>query len=161
MSKTTEDFKEILLRFVSSELTSHAGSFIGLSVILFAYLNVISQFYPDRVPFILYFDFSPSAWRYLIIFLILCVIDTFIIYTAVRLAYYGKLATQLIYYVKSTNSSKQLWEKTTSVVNGTTFWKIPLEWYSRGVSSFSKGFGFSFLLGSIFSFILIMTFLFC
>jgi len=159
LRKSTEDLKETLLRFVTAELTSHASLIIGFSIILFAYLNVISQFYPDRVPFILSF-YPSTALRYLAIFLILWVLNTLIMYTLIRLAYYGKLATLIIFYDKTTNSSMKLWKEVTDVVKKATLFKIPMNWYSKGMSIKSIGFWFSLFVGFVMSFILMWTFLF-
>lgn len=159
MSKTTEDFKEILLRFVSSELTSHASGIIGFSIILFAYLNVISQFYPDRIPFTPCF-YHPASTRTLFVFLILWAINTLIIYTLLRVAYYGKIASELIQYDKPTNSSKELWDKVTNEIRKETFFTVPFEWFRKGISSLSIGFWLSLFVSFVVSSILIWTFLF-
>ena len=154
MSKTTEDFKESLLRFTSSELTSHASNIIGFAIILFAYLNVVSRYFqpvPLKPPFCL----SESTLRYIIVFGILWVINTIIIFALGRLAYYGKIATKLIYYDESVDSSAKLWEETTNKVD-----KIPFKWFSKGISVLSIGFWLSLFVSFVVSFILIWTFLF-
>ena len=156
MSQDTENAKGILLRFCSSELTSHASGLIGFSVMLFAYLNVISQFYPDRVPFILSCSLSTSTMRYLVIFGILWAINTFIIYTLGRLAYYGKFAFGLIKYDKPADSSAKLWDSIYTEIGNAKAYK----WFSHGISSMKAGFWLSVCVSFAVSFVLIWTFLF-
>jgi hypothetical protein len=93
LSATTGQIRDTLLRFCSSELTSHASNIIGLSIILFAYFGVVGQLFKERIPFQL--CDVPLTWeslRYVIVFLILSVIIAFIFFAGMRLVYYGKLA---------------------------------------------------------------------
>ena len=149
--------KERLLHFISSQLASHASSLIGFSVMLFAYLNIISQFYPNRIPFTFCFCFATSTFRYLVIFLILWAINTLIIYTLFRLAFYGRLALETFNYEGTASSLKELYNDTVDKVKKRS---RALKWYSKGISAFAEGLWFSLILGFFVSIILIWTFLF-
>lgn len=131
----TEKLKEILLDFVSFELTNHSSASIGLSVMLFAYLNLLSDFYPSRVPFAFRFS-SPESLRHFVIFVILFVINFLIIYIALRLVFYGRLASRILRYDKQVISSRQLLIITVDEVKKTPI----LRWFSRGLLASTKEF---------------------
>lgn len=142
------------MRFVSSQLASHGSYIIGFSVILFAYLDLISRFYPHRIPFSLYI-YLPEALRYLMIFVIFWLIITSLHYTLMRLVFWGSLASIIIHYGKSVESSKQLWKEAIGQI--TKRW---LKWYSTGISAMATGFWLSLLSSFIISLILFWVFLY-
>jgi hypothetical protein len=159
LSDDTERLKEIALRFCYSELTSHSSSIIGFAVILFAYLNVISQYF-ERIPFTLEIHNTPTSWRYLVVWLILSLIIAGIFFNGMRLVYYGKLTNEVIKYEAPFNSIKLLIEGTSKNVQNKRFALLKCDWFGSGASAESEGFWLSFPIGFLVAFIIVWTFLF-
>lgn len=162
LSTNIDKLKDSLLRFTSSELTSHASNIIGLSIILFAYLNVVSRYFTERIPFSLTFSLSEATtWRYTVVFLILWVVNAGIIFSILRLVFYGKFASEIIHYQGTVFSLIELWTKVGDKVKEARFFGLPIRWFSEGISGLSRGLWFSFLVSFLVTAILIWTFLFC
>jgi len=168
LSQDTENAKGILLRFCSSELTSHAGNIIGFSVILFSYLSVASRFFPDIASKFKFYLQNPITnkleWliffcSVLVIFLILSVITTAIIFALFRLCFYGRCSHQTIMHKSSTNTVRELWKEISKEVEDETVFGIPLIWFSRGIADLPTGFAFSVGLSLIVSLVFLGSFL--
>lgn len=184
----TEHSKDTLLHFASSELTSHAGSLLALSVILFTYLSII---FPNfQMSFDLYSAilFKPT-FDYIVIFLIFWVLNSGIIFTAMRLIFYGAYAHAIIVFpedkdrekleaelAKINKKRKELKENelimndlnikhlrdliSTALKEEKFLGIIPYNWFSSGISERkSGGLVFSFALGFLVSKILFFVFL--
>jgi len=163
MRGTEDEIKDNLLRFASSELTSHASNLLGISILLFTYLNVTiqSQYFPK-----IQFPLAESAFNlktvfdYSVIFLIFWVLNTGVFFTVVRLVYYGKYANTIIRYEKPINSLKELHEEVCNRVRNEKFLGVSLGSFSSGVSELSKGFWYSFVIGFILSIVVFSVFFF-
>lgn len=162
LSSTAQQIRDTALRFCSSELTSHASNIIGFSIILFAYFEVVGQFFERRVPFKL--CDVPLTWdslRYFIVFLILSSIIAVIFFAGMRLVYYGKLAHEVIYHKGNVTSLDAFFDTVSTKIHEKKFLGIvPCRWYSSGASEGSVGFWVSFPVGLLISLILMWTFLF-
>ncbi len=160
MNRTTEDVKDSFLSFLSSGLTYYAGTFVGLAVILFTYLNVVIGYFP-RIPLRLEFHLSWLTLRYFFSFLILFVVNAAMIFTLMRLIIYGKLAAQTVLYGKSADSLRQLNEEVVKRIEGIRLFGIlPLRWFFGGIEEYPRGFWLSLGLSCLVSITLMWTFLF-
>jgi len=150
----TEKAKELLLNFISSELSSHSSAFLGLSVILFAYLEVILRIYPYRINCGLCFTI-PEFLRFLVMFGTFWTIMTLMVFTILRLHFLGRLSSRILRHSGEVWSSKQLLDKTVEEVK-----RVPiLRWFSKGVLSSPKGLGCSWVIGLVISLVLFWAFL--
>lgn len=105
----TDKLKESILRFASSELTSHAASFIGLSIILFSYLTFVADRFaavPLSSTIVLN---DKSTFDYMIIFLILWLLISGILFALMRLVYYGHFVYHTINIISGKESLKGLY----------------------------------------------------
>lgn len=169
MSTPLEQSKDTLLKFASSGLSLHASNLIGESVILFAYLNVILS--SDRFPRIEInlnkcIPFRPT-FDYIIIFIIFWILNSGIIFSVMRLIYYGRFAHEIIVFPQSEDDAKNmenikviktLRDKVAINTAKGTFFKIPQKWFSSGIAKLTGGLWFSFGLGFIISKILFFVF---
>jgi len=149
LSGTTERTRETYLRFVSSELTSHAANLIGLSIILFAFLGVVPS---DRVPVII-----NCVSPYSLIFLLLWVISTGIFFAFMRLVYYGQIAHFTITqtFEQQITDLPQLVRQLGETFQGRTIY----DWFGSGISYTSHGFHLSIVVGFIASLFFFITFI--
>lgn len=162
----TDELKESILRFTSSELTSHAANFIGLSIIIFSYLTLAAHRFP-RVPFSFVINLAcKSTWDYMFIFLILWFLNAGIIFALARLMFYGLFAYQTINISNKQEclkkSLKGLYvEISKEVEKRKVFGFVRVAWFKSGVARLSKGLTCSFVLGFITAAILFWTFFIC
>ncbi len=158
-----EESKEVLLSFVSSEITSHAGSILGLAVLLFAYLTAIfdSNYFPKISVNLANIPFRPT-FDYAVIFVIFWVLISGIMYSVMRLIYYGNFANETIHFSEKKGRSlemKELWDEVAANVHKIRgFSIVPMSWFSRGISKDKGGIWFSFGIGFIMSVILFVVF---
>lgn len=151
-----DKLKDILLRFVSSELTSHASNLVGLSIILFAYLDVATRLFPrplkpETCNWVL------SCFSYIMIFLIFWIVNSGIIFTLMRLVFYGHIADKIINYDKDVKTLEKLWNDIGK--NGKEEEQIiPLKWFRSGIARLSRGLIFSFIVGFAVTFLLFLVF---
>jgi len=135
----TERVKESYLRFISSELTSHASNIVGFSIILFAYVNITIEIFkplPLKPEFSLSYHTCIHALRFLLVSVILWLIISIIIFAIMRLIYYGKASYRVITYEISADSLKQLHEKITAKVGKVKIFKvISMGWFEEGIST--------------------------
>ena len=147
----TERTRETYLRFVSSELTSHAANLIGLSIILFAFLSAVPQYFPSRVPAII-----RCVSPYTLVFLLLWIISTGIFFAFMRLVYYGKIAHfTLTHELAHITSLPQLVQQLERDYQG----RRVHDWFGRGISHISPGLYFSIVVGFIASLFFFATFI--
>ena len=157
-TQSLRDLKDTLLKFASSELTSHAANVLAIGVILFSYLNII---YPDfqvecnlSSPLI----FKPT-FNFIVVFCVFWILNSGIIFSTLRLVYYGGIAHEIIYFSGTATDISQLSVAVANKLANKTFFKIPLKLFSSGISESKGGIYFALLLGLIVSGILFFTFL--
>lgn len=158
----TDRLKESILRFTSSELTSHAANFIGLSILMFSYLTFVADRFPP-VQFSFVIDLAcRSTWNYMIIFLVLWLLTTGIIFALARLAYYGQFAYRTINIISRQESLRGLYNEISEDVTKQQILKaVPVAWFKSGIARLSIGFALSFVLGLIVASILFLAFFTC
>jgi hypothetical protein len=145
-----EELKRNLLHFVSSELTSHAASIVGLSVLLLTCIDVFTRenFLP-RIQFSLVLDVSKATFDYGTAFFAFWLLSTGIFYSFMRLTYYGAYAHETIILEDFTpNSLESLRKHVAGEIKGMT------SWFSGGMSWKSTGFRLSLLVGLAISLVL-------
>jgi hypothetical protein len=148
-----EELKRNLLHFVSSELTSHAASIVGLSVLLFTCINVFARdgFLP-RLQFSHALYISKTTFDYVIAFLAFWTLNTGIFYSFMRLTYYGAFAHETIILEDFTpNSLESLRKHVAGEIKGVT------SWFSGGLSWKSDGSRLSLLVGLAISLVLFVV----
>ena len=103
MATPEEKTKETLLRFASSELTSHASNIIGFTILLFTYLNVATNRF-ERLVFVLPESINLSDVKfgifYVFLYLIFWVLNSGVFFCTMRLIYYGKYGNAIIHSKK-------------------------------------------------------------
>ena len=111
--------KEAMLHHLTGQINTHASTFVGLSIILFAYLDVVVK----RLEPIKFVSFpiciTSTALQYFIVFMILWFLVTLLVFEAFRLIFYGRFAHKTIIYPEDTslppaNSIKELWTNVNS-----------------------------------------------
>lgn len=135
-----------MLNFVDSEITSHSNNLIGLAVILFAYLTAIfeSKLFP-QVTINLYAPFSVQpAFNYFVIFVIFWILNSGIIFTVLRLIYYGKYTRALMDFKEQVGSLADLREKIRDIVRSEEVFGIRMKWVESGIAVSSIGLTLSF-----------------
>lgn len=151
----TEKAKELLLNAVSSEHSSLSSTFLGLSVILFAYHEVVSQIYSDGITFSFHFAF-PESVRFILVFSVSVVIVTLIVFTILRVIFLGRVSNRILRFDSKVASSRELWDLSVDSVKEHPI----LRWFSQGIVSSFEGFVFSLIIGFAISLVLFWAFLF-
>ena len=152
------------MHFVSAELTSHSSNLIGLSIILLSYLSVATGRFP-RVQFIygncFLFCFSKSTFDYIVLFLIFWLLNSGIIFSVMRLAYYGHLSSKIIDSERKKKSLKELWDAIAEdVMDKKILGVLPIKWFKSGIGRLSGGICISLAVGFLLSILLFFVFFF-
>lgn len=97
----TEESKDVILDYASSEITSHASSILGLAVLLFACLTAVfdSGSFP-KISVNLSYVFTRHTFDYGVIFVLFWVLVSGILYQVMRLIYYGNVANETLHSQK-------------------------------------------------------------
>ena len=146
-----EEVKRTLLDFVSSQLTAHAATIIGLFVAFFTSASLFTResFLP-RINFSLAVQISTATFGYVICWLSFWIISAAVLYSFMRLMYYGAMAHAII-------AAEEKIEKTSSL---RTYCQGKLDsnwyyrWFSCGIARKSKGFWSCLIVGLIISVIM-------
>lgn len=157
-----DQHKSTLLRFVSSEISSHASNILGFSVLLFAFLSMVNGFFEERIALTPPFCLTTESLRYVAVLLILTLLCTGVFYTFMRLVFWGRLSTKiLINENKAMTTLINLWNdvKDTEKWENKRFFGLPLKLWSGGIASDPRGLLLSFFIGLITSLILFWIFL--
>jgi hypothetical protein len=92
-----EKVKSTYLSFVGSQLTTHAGTILGFSVLLFTSADLfVNKIGLTKVVFSLTIDISIVTIRYFLCWLTFFALFTGLFYSLMRLMYYGALAHEII-----------------------------------------------------------------
>jgi hypothetical protein len=158
----TEEVKETLLDFASSELTSHANSLIGLSILLFTFLTgILTSNYFPRMQFALpqsLSDFTKSTIDYGFIFCIFWLLDTGIVFTVMRLMFYGSFAHEIVDYDKPVESLHDLRDILDKEMTTKRNWIPNIFWFKGGMGLRRRGFWFSLFIGFVLTSLLFYIF---
>ena len=162
-----EKAKETLLHFASSELASHASNLMGLSVILFAYLTAVFQScYFPRIEINLSYIPPRPTFDYVVIYIIFWFLNSGIVFSTMRLVYYGKYGHAIIVFPETKDDEKwvpfidgikTLRDRVAENATKGKF-KTILRWFSTGISEFGAGVLVSLILGFIISLALFWVF---
>jgi hypothetical protein len=144
-----EELKRTFLHFLSSELTAHAASIVGLSVLLLTCINVFTRegFLP-KIQFPAQLIISKITFDYVIIFLTFWLLCTGVFYSFMRLTYYGALAHQIVTLAGFTPANLETLH--TYVVNQIAGKEV-IGWFSGGISLKARGFWLSVVVGFMIS----------
>lgn len=155
-----DKLKESILRFASSELTSHAASFIGLSIILFSYLTFVADRFPAVPLSSTIVLTNKSTFDYMIIFSILLLLISGIVFALMRLVYYGHFVYRTINIVSRKESLKGLYLDISEEVEKKKILFVRVAWFKSGIATLSIGTVSSFVVGLFITLILFWAFFF-
>jgi hypothetical protein len=144
-----EDLQETLLHFYSSELSAHAATIVGLSVLFFTCAGLFARegFLP-KIQLSLAVYLSKVSFDYVVVWLTLWLLASGIFYSLMRLMYYGALAHQVIALKGFTpNDLESLKNRCAGNVKGR------IGWFSCGLDYKSSGLWFSLFVGFLVNFV--------
>jgi hypothetical protein len=152
----TEEVKKTYLAFVSSELTAHAATIIGVSVLFFTCANLFTQnsILPP-IQFPLTVTISKATFDYIIAWLIFWLLAAVGFYSFMRLIHYGALAHQIIVNPEQTEHLHLLRSSCERALAN----KGIVSWFACGIAWRSRGMYLSIIIGLIVS-IIVITVLF-
>lgn len=156
-----EQVRGNILQYLAQEKNSHASQIVGLGVILFAYLDIISrQFFPLRfewkIPNI------QADWQYILIFMVLVVIVWGLVFELLRLNYYSYITKKVLIYNKATANFKNMWDCLRGECEKEKWARIiPFKWLGGPEANWRAGLlsvVLSLIISSILSFALFFKF---
>ena len=146
-----EEVKRTYLSFVGSQLTAHAGTIVGFSVLLFTSAQLfLNEMNLPRFVFSFAIDFSANTFRYFICWLTLLALSTALFYSSMRLVYYGALAHEII--IDKGNKSETIASLRLHCQEELNK-KMLVGRFGNGLGWKTFGFWFSVIIGLIFSII--------
>lgn len=157
MSNNPEEIRETLLRFATSELTSHGSLLIGFSVILFAFFELVNRSFATSIVFEPCFRY-PVSLRYLLVFLFIGFLIGGIIFVMMRFIFWGRILSRIVY--SGSLSETITFDKYWNQIFDSLKFSRPLKWWSKGIRKDPKGLILSLIGGLFASWILLWLFLF-
>ena len=139
-----EELKRTFLHFLSSEITAHAATIVGLSVLLLTCVNVFAG--QGLLPKIDTWQLAiwKNTFDYIFVFLAFWLLCTGVFYSFMRLTWYGAIAHQTVTLTDFTpNNLESLY---THVVNEVAKRRI-IGWFSGGIFLSASGFWTSVIVG--------------
>jgi len=144
-----EELKRTLLQFVSSELTAHAATVVGISVLLFTAVNVFTRenFLP-AIHFPMQLVISKITFDYAVVFFVFWMLCAGFTYSFMRLMFYGALADEILDLKGfSPSNLEDLRNKIAEKIAEKRGMEKVITWFSGGIGWGSSGFRFSLLIG--------------